>query len=158
MVMLSHVVLWGVVGALFVVSAGVLAEVRRLTAAGPTSTPLAIDATAPRITGVEASRLANLALLFVTPYCSGCVRVLAGVTAELARFCVVVCHGDKEACSGLSTGGATVVVDADGVAAENYGVSSTPTVVAISDGRIRLYERPSVAVELTSRLTQISES
>jgi hypothetical protein len=98
-------------------------------------------------------------LLFVTPQCGSCRKLLAGLTHADGSRLVVLCRGDLKTCGrllDLVPASVPLMADSGGLIASRYGVDSLPAAVLLRDGKVTGHTRPGSLDELKELWTNAS--
>jgi hypothetical protein len=144
---------------------GIYGEVRKLEHRGSSiESKLPVGSRAPTFAAVDAGsgqiiRSADLKgreylLLFVSPSCGMCARLIAEVRQHGTEFLLVICRGSKGQCGVYGQelpADVRLLLDPEGQVADRYGTLSVPTAVAVNAAnRIQGYVSPSKYSDLVS--------
>ncbi|QIS12761.1 TlpA family protein disulfide reductase [Nocardia arthritidis] len=171
--MISLLTLWILVGAQALLMMGVTRSLDRLrhppdpgrAMIGRRAPEFAVTATGGEPVGATDFAGHPGGLLFVSPTCSSCHKILDGLSAALNGHrprLVLVCRGDGDACARLLEHRpmrVPVVTDPDAVASltERFRIRGTPRAVLFGpDGRITDHWYPGDAAQLLARMTPAS--
>ena len=160
----SYLVLWLVVVLQLVVLIGVMHAIRNVQEGNGTAmdgqtamigraTPVfeAVDVHGSKFKSTEL-RGSTSVLLFVSPSCSACSRVLKDPTPLLRRGkLTVICKGSTLECAALETRAREdlrMIADVDDRVSAMFHVTTVPIAVALdADGRVGSYGRPEFGSE-----------
>jgi hypothetical protein len=158
----SYVLLWAAVILLLVLSLRLMVAISAVGGASEEGLPAgtavpefeAVDLVGERHFS-RGQLPARSALVFVSPVCTTCHRIVAGLRIGDESWVVLVCRGGEKGCGALrelSPANIPLLLDPDGAIAERCGVRVTPAGLIVSDSRVLRFMRPRSASELRAAL------